>query len=244
AGSLMSFLNNRAQIIGNGQLADSVLKEDAGISERLLAQLSLQQAMGRLEHNVQAGSPWYTRFGLDRSQAQLDALWPVYQRSNDRLMRDAVAERLHDEIALLSLQKRQDAGPLYNSLKAYLMMAQPDKTEPAFLAQNLARIWPQREGVAEGVWQATAPSLLAFYAQHLPAHPEWRIEPDTRLVALARKSLLRQSARQDMENALYQKMLQQVAHQTPDLTLMQLTGDTDASLLFSNDGAVPGMFTR
>ncbi|MCG8163749.1 type VI secretion protein VasK [Brenneria goodwinii] len=244
AGSLMSFLNNRAQIIGNGQLADSVLKEDAGISERLLAQLSLQQAMGRLEHNVQAGSPWYTRFGLDQSQAQLDALWPVYQRSNDRLMRDAVAERLHDEIALLSLQKRQDAGPLYNSLKAYLMMARPENVEPAFLARSLARVWPQREGVAEGVWQATAPSLLAFYAQHLPAHPEWRIEPDTRLVALARKSLLRQSARQDMENALYQKMLQQVAHQTPDLTLMQLTGDTDASLLFSNDGAVPGMFTR
>ncbi|MDX5631046.1 MULTISPECIES: ImcF-related family protein [unclassified Brenneria] len=244
AGSLVSFLNNRAQIIGNGQLAGNAAREGQSLGDRLLAQLSLQQEMGRLEHNVQAGSPWYTRFGLDQSQAQLDALWPVYQRGNNRLMRDVVAERLQDEIALLSLQSHQDTGTLYNSLKAYLMMARPGKADPAFLARNLARVWPRREGVTEGVWQATAPSLLAFYAQHLPAHPEWRIEPDTHLVAQARKSLLRQSARQDMENTLYQKMLQQVAHQTPDLTLTQLTGDTDVSLLFTNDGAVPGMFTR
>lgn len=250
-GSIMSFLNNRAQIISNSRLADNVRQERHSLSDRLLSQLALQQEIGRLQHNAANGTPWFDRFGLDQTRSQLAALWPVYQRSNDGLMRDAVAGRLLEELALLSAQSAdanaqqpKNARPLYNTLKAYLMMARPDKTEPAFLAQNLARVWPRREGVTDGVWQSAAPSLLAFYAQNLPSHPEWRIQPDARRVNQARKALLRQSTRLDMENELYQKLLQQVAHQFPDLTLEQLTDETDAALLFTNDGGVPGMFTR
>ncbi|MEC5319209.1 ImcF-related family protein [Brenneria populi subsp. brevivirga] len=251
AGSVVSFLNNRAQIIESANLADKAAKGNASVSDRLLSQQALQQEIGRLQHNAANGSPWYDRFGLDQTRPQLAALWPVYQRSNDGLMRDAAAERLLEELALLSAQSAdadaqqpKNARPLYNTLKAYLMMARPDKTDPAFLAENLARVWPHREGVADGVWQSAAPSLLAFYAQNLPSHPEWRIQPDARRVNQARKTLLRHATRLDMENELYQKLLQQIAHQFPDLTLEQLTGETDASLLFTNDGSVPGMFTR
>lgn len=39
-------------------------------------------------------------------------------------------------------------------------------------------------------------------------------------------------------------MLKRVASNWPDLTLADMTGDTDASTVFSTDEIVPGMFTR
>ncbi|CCK12412.1 probable membrane protein YPO1482 [Cronobacter sakazakii 680] len=46
------------------------------------------------------------------------------------------------------------------------------------------------------------------------------------------------------ESTLYQKMLAQVAKQYADMRLADMTGDTDASRLFTTDNVVPGMFTR
>ncbi|MGC1001011.1 ImcF-related family protein, partial [Pantoea agglomerans] len=38
--------------------------------------------------------------------------------------------------------------------------------------------------------------------------------------------------------------LGRIARNWPDLTLADMTGDTDASTLFSSEEVVPGMFTR
>ncbi|TCW00153.1 ImcF-related family protein [Biostraticola tofi] len=248
-GSVLSFLNNRSQINENRRLADAAGNRATPLADRLQQQQALQLEIGRLQHNAAASTPWHVRFGLDTTEQQLAALWPRYGRLNQQLMRDAAAGQLQQAIRQLSASTSTDAAAkqharqLYNHLKAYLMMARAEKVEPAFLAQSLARVWPHREGVPDGVWQATAPALLAFYAGNLPAHADWRIQPDASLINQARSVLLRQSARQDLEIDLYQKLLARVVNSFPEMTLDQLTGATDASLLFTTDSTVPGMFT-
>ncbi|EOB9993581.1 type VI secretion system tip protein VgrG [Cronobacter sakazakii] len=75
-------------------------------------------------------------------------------------------------------------------------------------------------------------------------HPDWKISADPQLVSITRSALLRLIGQRNAESALYQKMLQQVSHNYADMRLSDMTGDTDASRLFTTDEVVPGMFTR
>jgi type VI secretion system protein ImpL len=59
-----------------------------------------------------------------------------------------------------------------------------------------------------------------------------------------RQILLKQIGQRNAESGLYQEMLQRIARNWPDLTLADMTGDTNASTLFSTEEVVPGMFTR
>ncbi|MGF7224157.1 type VI protein secretion system component VasK [Pantoea agglomerans] len=59
-----------------------------------------------------------------------------------------------------------------------------------------------------------------------------------------RQILLKQIGQRNAESGLYQEMLGRIARNWPDLTLSDMTGDTDASTLFSSEEVVPGMFTR
>jgi type VI secretion system protein ImpL len=56
----------------------------------------------------------------------------------------------------------------------------------------MLKAWPQRSGVPDSVWQTQAPKLLGFWAQNLPAHPEWKISPDRELVGTVSQILLKQ----------------------------------------------------
>ncbi|TDB45436.1 ImcF-related family protein, partial [Photorhabdus khanii] len=195
-------------------------------------------------------APWYSRFGLNQNAAQLRALWPVYQHNNTSLIRDEAAQRLHQRLTELvnlppgSPQRRRLIKPAYNQLKAYLMMAQPEKARAAFMRRVLMENWPQRAGVTDGLWHNTGEALVTFYAEHLPQHPEWKISVDNGLVSEVRQILLNQLGQRQAETRLYQKILQQVAHSYGDLRLAQMTGATDASRLLTTDKVVPGMFTR
>ncbi|EEN5931144.1 type VI secretion protein VasK, partial [Salmonella enterica] len=80
--------------------------------------------------------------------------------------------------------------------------------------------------------------------QNLPSHPAWKIASDPQLVATTRSALLRLIGQRNAESALYQKMLVQVSRNYADMRLTDMTGDTDASRLFTTDDVVPGMFTR
>ncbi|ELK1176005.1 ImcF-related family protein, partial [Escherichia coli] len=75
-------------------------------------------------------------------------------------------------------------------------------------------------------------------------HPEWKIKPDDELISTVRQILLKQIGQRNAESGLYQEMLKRVASNWPDLTLADMTSDTDASTVFSTDEVVPGMFTR
>ncbi|WP_081042111.1 ImcF-related family protein [Pseudomonas putida] len=233
-GLLLSFASNRAEV---GQIAAAYRTLQQPVAGTDTKQLlgELVRELSRLDYRSEHGAPWYQRFGLNRSNDLREAVWPLYTRANNQLLRDpAVTEletRLHAlvNLAPASPQRAKRAQQAYDYLKAYLMLARPEKADAAFLAETLG---------------ATEPALWTFYGQHLPDHPDWAIKPDLRLIAQARQLLLRELGQRNAESSLYQQVLDTAANHYPALGLQQMVGDTDASTLFASAEQVPGVFTR
>lgn len=250
AGTCLSLGVNRAQIYLAQETARQAADTYRPLPERLRHQMALQQAIARLQYREARGAPWYTRFGLNQDHDTLMALWPLYARNNALLMRDATAQQLNARLrAFVQLPPGSDgrtkgAQQAYGLLKGYLMLSRPDKADGPWMAKQILSVWPQRDGVPPGTWQTLAPSLMGFWGQNLAAHPEWAVTPDRELVGTVRQILLKQIGQHNADSGLYQQMLKQIASNWPDLTLADMTGDTDASSLFSTDEVVPGMFTR
>ncbi|QHF44597.1 type VI secretion protein VasK [Pseudomonas sp. S35] len=249
AGLLLSFISNRAQI-QQVQASIEALQHACDADEQLLALNELVRELARLDDRVQHGAPWYQRFGLNQNPALLATLWPRYVEANNRLIRDPAAAALRQQLnGLVKLapdnpERAVRAREAYDPLKAYLMMARPDKTDADLLVKTLGNVESSRPGVKPGVWHTQSPTLWRFYAEHLAANPAWRIEPDTRLVAHARQILLGQLGQRNAEANLYQQLLNDTTTHYPALDLHQLVGDTDAFALFSTDASVPGVFSR
>nr|WP_196550184.1 ImcF-related family protein [Klebsiella oxytoca]MBG2651666.1 type VI secretion protein VasK [Klebsiella oxytoca] len=247
AGSLVSFAVNRQHIVSAAQL---LVSSPAVNDEQLMALQALRNDIGRLQHQQAHGAPWYQRFGLDHNAPLLAALMPWYGQANNRLIRDAAAQALTKQLnALADLpprsplrEKRAKRG--YDQLKAYLMMAHPEKADAAFFAQVMKTTEPSRPGLSPALWQEMAPDLHTFYMQSLPAQPSWKITPDAALVAQVRRVLLEQAGQRNAESTLYENMLTAVRRNYADMTLEDMTPQTDARRLFSTDEVVPGMFTR
>ncbi|MDI2590461.1 ImcF-related family protein [Pseudomonas sp. 681] len=249
AGLLLSFLSDRVQI-AQVQTSLAALQQSSQGDEQLSALNDLVRELARLDYRAAHSVPWYQRFGLNQNQALLEALWPRYVEANNRLIRDPAATRLQQQLSALvklspdSPQRVEHAHDAYNQLKAYLMMARPEKTDAALLVKTLSDIEPRRAGISPGLWQSLAPNLWQFYGEHLAENPAWRIEADPRLVAQVRQVLLGQLGQRNAEASLYQQLLDEAANHYSDVGLQQLVGDTDAPALFSSDASVPGVFTR
>ncbi|KAA1174037.1 ImcF-related family protein, partial [Photorhabdus heterorhabditis] len=250
AGSVLSFFTNRDQIRGVQAAVADLKTHPVGSEGELMALKTLRNEMGRLQYRVEHGAPWYQRFGLNQNERLLTGVMPDYTVMNNRLIRDKAASVL--QAKLRTLVNLPPNSPLWagrvaaghDLLKAYLMMARPEKAEAAFLTRILSDNEPVRAGIAPGVWLSAASDLWDFYAQNLSVHPEWRITPDTELVRQVRQKLLTQLGRRNADATLYQQMLQSVAKDYADVTLQQMTGDTEAERLLTTDKVVPGMFTR
>lgn len=233
-GLLLSFASNRAEV-GQIAAAYSALQQPVAGVDTKQALGELVRELSRLDYRSEHGAPWYQRFGLNRSDDLREAVWPLYTQANSQLLRDPAATELEKRLkALVSLppatpQRVKQAQQTYNYLKAYLMLARPEKADAAFLAQTLG---------------ATEPELWTFYGQHLPEHPDWAIKADLRLIAQTRQVLLRELGQRNAESSLYQQVLDTAANHYPALGLQQMVDDTDASALFTSAEQVPGVFTR
>jgi len=240
-GLLLSFATNRVQI-AQVQTVLTTLEQSQSADEQFLAFNELVRELGRLDYRAEHGTPWYQRFGLSQNDALLAALWPRYVEANQRLLRDPAVAHLQARLdALVKLppdspERSKRAGVAYAQLKAYLMLARPEKVDAAFLAKVLGDTEPDRDGLSPGLWE--------FYAQQLARHPQWRIEADPRLVAQARQVLLGQLGQRNGEASLYRKILDDAANHYPALSLPQMVGDTEAKALFVTSAEVPGVFTR
>ncbi|MCK7451038.1 ImcF-related family protein [Enterobacter chengduensis] len=250
AGTLLSFAVNRMQIVSVAEQAHALVEHPSVSDYQLTALHTLRNDAGRLLHNVQEGSPWYQRFGLDHNQQLLDALLPWYGVANNRLIRDAANTALAQKLTALvgsapgSDQRAQLAKPGYDQLKAWLMMARPDKADGAYYAQTMKSVQPTRMGISTGLWQSLSPDLWAFYITELPKQPQWKITPDAQLVSQSRQVLLQQIGRRNAESTLYENMLKSVRRNFADISLEDMTSGTDARRLFTTEEVVPGMFSR
>lgn len=238
------------QIVSVAQQAHALVEHPSVSDYQLTALHTLRNDAGRLQHSIQDGAPWYQRFGLDHNQQLLDAMLPWYGVANNRLIRDPANEALKQKLSALansapnSDQRPRLAKPGYDQLKAWLMMARPDKADGAFYAQTMKTVQPTRMGISTGLWQSLSPDLWAFYISELPAQPQWKITPDAQLVSQGRQVLLQQIGRRNAESTLYENMLKSVRRNFADVSLEDMTGGTDARRLFTTDEVVPGMFTR
>ncbi len=249
AGLLLSFASNRVHI---AQMQSTLvsLEQSQSPDEQLLAFNELTRELGRLDYRAEHGTPWYLRFGLNQNDPLLATLWLRYVDANQRLLRDPAVARLQQQLkALIQLppdspERARRAPQAYAQLKAYLMMARPEKADAAFLAKVLVETQAQRADMTPGLWQGLSPGLWQFYAEQLAAHPAWRIEADPTLVAQARQVLLGQLGQRNAEASLYRQVLDAAANHYPALSLPQMVGDTDARALFATTASVPGVFTR
>ncbi|EOY5730768.1 TPA: type VI secretion protein VasK [Enterobacter bugandensis] len=250
AGTLLSFAVNRSQIVSVAQQARALVEHPSVSDYQLTALHDLRNDAGRLLHNVEEGTPWYQRFGLDHNQQLLSAMLPWYGVANNRLIRDPANAALVQKLTALvssapnSDQRAQLAKPGYDQLKAWLMMVRPDKADGAFYAQAMKTVQPTRMGISTGLWQSLSPDLWAFYINELPKQPQWKITPDAQLVSQSRQVLLQQIGHRNAESTLYENMLKSVRRNFADVSLEDMTSGTDARRLFTTEEVVPGMFTR
>ena len=250
AGLLLSFALNYSQIASVAGKARDLVAHPSVSDYQLTALHALRNEAGRLVHDGQKGAPWYRRFGLDHHQQLLNAVLPWYGVANHRLIRDPANAALQQALSALvnsapnSDQRAQLAKPGYDQLKAWLMMARPDKADGAFFVQTMKTVQPTRMGISTGLWQSLAPDLWAFYLSLLPERPEWKIIPDAQRVSQSRQVLLQQLGRRNAESTLYENMLKSVHRNFADVSLEDMTSGTDARRLFTTDEVVPGMFTR
>ncbi|MDF3868556.1 ImcF-related family protein [Pseudomonas denitrificans (nom. rej.)] len=246
---LVSFTSNRAQI-ATVQSALATIGQPGNPDAQLSALNELTREIARLDYRREHGVPWYQRFGLSQNDALLESLWPRYAQANNRLMRDVAVQRLEEQLGELaalpadSPERAERAEGAHAQLKAYLMMARPEKVDAAFLGKVLDESMAERDGVAPGLWQGVAPGLWTFYAQHLAAHPQWRIEAKPALVGQARQVLLGQLGRRNGVANLYQQVIDRASNNYAAMTLMDMVGETDSSSLFDTPNSVPGVFTR
>ncbi|MDR0277391.1 MAG: hypothetical protein LBJ37_05865 [Paucimonas sp.] len=246
AGMALSVTTNRAQILEVRALLDTLDQAGQGDAQ-LLALHELVRTLDRLDYRAKAGPPWYLRFGLSQNQALIDTLWPRYVELNARLLRDPAVALLQARLDALvrlppdSPERTRRAAQSYEQLKAWLMMARPEKVDPAFLVRVMGELEPERAGISPGAWHTLSPRLWTFYANHLEAHPTVELEP--LLLGQARQVLLGQLGQRNAESTLYQQVLDRADSHYPDLTLDAMLGDTEAAL-FHTGNSVPGVFTR
>jgi type VI secretion system protein ImpL len=246
---LLSFASNRSQI-ASVEEALATASAPGDLEARLTALDQLVRILTKLERRQERGAPWYQGFGLGQNDALLAAAWPRFAQANNELMRDVAARSLEhrlDELASLppdSPELSRNSAGARDQLKAYLMMAQPDKVDAQFLARELGEANATRDGVVPARWQKLAPRLWEFYARHLPANPQWRIQPDAQVIGRARQVLLAQLDQPAVEQALYQRLLDDANNQYVALKLASLVGETEVATLFDSPLSVPGALTR
>ncbi|MDH0288556.1 type VI secretion protein VasK [Pseudomonas sp. GD04087] len=246
---LLSFASNRSQI-ATVESALATINTPGDADAQLKALHELTREMARLDYRREHGEPWYQRFGLSQNDALLAVLWPRYTEANNRLLRDVATQHLEQQLTELadlpadSPERASRAEEAHAQLKAYLMMARPEKADAEFLGKLLTREEAARPGVTPGLWQDLSPNLWAFYAQHLAAHPEWRTQTQPGLVSQARQVLLGQLGQRNGVANLYQQVLDRASNNYAALTLRDMVGETDAPMLFDTPNSVPGVFTR
>jgi type VI secretion system protein ImpL len=217
---------------------------------QLRALLALQQRIGRYEARLQHPASGLRGFGLDRDRATLDALWAQYATASRSALTTPVQRALEQSLAELgtlradAVQDSEAQRRGYNRLKAYLMLTDPARVEAPFLAAQMVQAWPVVTTMPPGEWQDTAPRLARFFAEHLKAHPAWRIPAATARVTAARATLVNQIGLEKADDTLYRSILDQVRGKYADLSLPALLHGADAQGLFTTSVAVPGVYTR
>ncbi|WP_321839145.1 ImcF-related family protein [Paraburkholderia bannensis] len=258
-GMMISGFSNRSTIdTATSTLGKLTATTDRAQSLQLLD--SLDKQIDTLEYHQQHGAPWITRFGLNHDRALLDALWPGYDSAASRVlvapMREKLEERLRQLASLTDAEiasgGEAQAQAAYDTLKTYLMLAQPTRALASFLTpQLIATAVPARPlnaPVSAGTWEDLREHTITFFASHIghrvAGGASLAITPDAGLVASARQTVIGVRGIQNSTDTLYQQIITEAQSKYPPVTLATLLGDTTSRGLFTTSATIPGVFTR
>ncbi|KIG09962.1 ImcF-related family protein [Caballeronia concitans] len=248
---LISGMSNAHAMVQTNE-ALTALKQAPDAASRLRALRALQQRIGFYEHRTQDHAPLFSRFGLNHDREVLDALWTPYARESRALLSAPVQQDIEGRLVDLGQmpttqiddQLTHVAQDGEGALKTYLMMAEPQRADAAFLGGELPKYWNTATNLTAGEKIDLSQHLLGFWASHLSAHPDWRIQPRDELIGTARQTLLAVIGVKNSDDSVYESVLAAVGHKYPDQTLASLTAGTDTRGLFRTAVTVPGVYTR
>lgn len=251
AGMLLSGFQN-ARNIHAAQAAIDANASAPTEAGRLRSLVALQHQIARYEPRAGHHAPLSTRFGLNRDAALLAALWKPYGAASRDLLVSPIQQDVEDvlvdlaqmQVDGLDAQASQWALDGHQTLKTYLMLANPGRAEPDFLGPQLVRHWQTEARIAPGERDDLAERLLTFHAARLKAHPNWRIEARPELVAGARRTVLAVIGQRNAQDTIYRQVIDGIGNKYPDQTLGSLTPGTDARGLIRANALVPGAYTR
>lgn len=251
AGMLISGLSSARDLHVTRQAVET-LATAPDSATRLRALLALQQRIDLYEDRTQRRAPLLTRFGLNHDAEVLSTLWTPYAQASRRALVTPVQQNLEAELVDLSQMQTTQVDDQTNrlaldghkALKTYLMMAEPARADAGFMTPLLTHYWSTNANLPAGEKLDLSERLLGFYARHLPAHDDWRIQPRPELVSASRQTLLAVIGVKNSKDTIYQGILDATGNKYPDQTLSSLTAGTDTRGLFHTPATVPGAFTR
>ncbi|MFP4900117.1 ImcF-related family protein [Paraburkholderia sp. BR14261] len=259
-GTMVSGFSNRATIAA---AQDTLAKLSGTLSpaQGMQALDSLDRQIDTLETRQRDGAPWTARFGLNRDSAVLAVLWPGYEDAAGRILVGPIRQKLEDRLRQLASMSDAEiasggnaqAQAAYDTLKAYLMLARPERAVASFLTPQLlatqAPARPSNSPLPAGTWEDLRQHAIAFFADHLGRRPAANgstlaIVPDSSLVAATRQTVIGVRGIQNSTDATYQQILDDAKPKYPPVSLAGLLGDTTGRGLFNTSQTIPGVFTR
>ncbi|HEY2023164.1 ImcF-related family protein [Paraburkholderia sp.] len=259
-GTMFSGFANRATIdTASSTLAKLSRPQDRTQSMQTLENLDKQ--LDTLESRQRDGAPWFARFGLNRDAALLDALWPGYEIAAGRILvapiREQIEAHLHQLGSLTDAEIASGGNTqvqaAYHTLKAYMMLAKPERAVAAFLTPQLAATSaptrPDDSPLSPGAWEDLRQHAIAFFAKHFGRRvaangSSLAIVPDSGLISATRQTIIGVRGIQNSTDAVYQQILDDAKAKYPPVSLATLLGDTSSHGLFSTTATIPGVFTR
>ena len=242
-GLAISAMRNHT-LVAKAQTSIVQLNAAHSAKHALPALLNTQQLLQQLSQEANIGIPLLSRFGLNLNVDVQKRLFTAYGKAAQRWVIAPVQQHIQrvllalnniplsgggDEVALASR-----AG--FDSLKAYLMLDTPSRTQAAFLADLLR----QRSAYTD---QAHS-EIMRFYALNLATHPEWKLAALPTVVSGARQTLLSLNGVEHGDETIYQSILQQAAEKYPARTASSLLPGVDSRGLFQLPGTISGAYTR
>ncbi|MFM0751537.1 ImcF-related family protein, partial [Paraburkholderia sediminicola] len=215
----------------------------------LHALLDLQHEIERFEYRATDGAPWYSRFGLNRDAAILKGLWQAYAPASRRLLVTPTQQGLENALASVAAMRTdvadsattQQAVQGHKTLKTYLMMAEPPRADAKLMEPEMIRNWLTHAALTLGERQDLGHQFFQFFAQHLPSHPDWAIQPRADLVNGTRQTLLAITGVKNSTETLYHSILDAAGGKYGDQSLATMLAGTDATGLFHTSATVPGV---
>jgi len=252
-GLSFSFVGNRVYLGSIKSIASTAAQMVPGDERQFpknIEQLDrLREGIDRLERDEEEGIPFRLRGGLYRGGTLYPPMRELYFQRLNQLLLGPTQGAIEAELERFASNPRQlpegrDFDHYYLLLKIYLMMSDPTHHDPAFLDQQLQKIWGEMvpvlyaNQVPEGLQEGIA-KQVAFYSRvaNQPGIPHLTL--NEKLVEQVRQGL----RSIPLSERLYTRIRREGTEKAEPYTLKRaLKGGGEGVLL--SDYKIPALFTE